>query len=257
MGQGRYPRGGGLSQVRSGRPQASRARAVRASFEQVRRRWGPVRHAPRMRTGPDGASLSGPPPTAAIPGEPKRETKKDFDPWAEPEPLFGLQGRRHALSSRPGTPLPGSIPAAGAFSDPDRSSRPVMIMMADGTLRPMPGPAPATAAPPLAEPMRVEMEFEPSGECAHGLSERAWPEGLEVTLGPACVRISHLREPGRRVRLLVSARGGSRLAVHARIVRVGRPSGPRREVEAELAIEADDEEKLLAWERLLRRADGR
>jgi hypothetical protein len=197
-------------------------------------------------------------------------SKRELDPWAEDEPIFGQREVAHALSPTPGTPPLGNLavePPPGWKPDAPAPGAATTGGATGHVLR-------AGALRVLHDPIRIEMELERCGRWACGLAERASPTGLEISLGFRGVGTRDFLRAGRRVRLLVSppqprgaperpgrrrrrgraASGGERpFQLHTRILWVDPPSVPGGAVRAQVAIDTADTAALARWEGLLER----
>ncbi len=233
-------------------------RGARARFDNTSHagRRSPVREALRLSGGTDTdrERLEDPDPSLDTGGRPGRldeagataPSKRELDPWAEDEPIFGRREVTHALSPTPGTPPLGNLavePPPGWTPDAPKP----------GATEPA---TPTGALRVLREPIRIEMELEHCGRWACGLSEKASPRGLEISLGHRAVGTRDFLSAGRRVRLLVSPHGERPFQLQAKILWVDPPSGPRRAVRAQLAVVTKDAGALARWQGLVERSRG-
>jgi len=231
---------GGLGDNDGGGRHGAAARGMRARFEP--HELGQSDPHTRARTsrltlGPDPGrsggieSASGPQSSPRGQAGVQQKVKKVWDPWAEPEPIFGPREIRHALSPRPGTPPFGNV----AVPCPPRARGQPGEQSAPGGLE------------ALTEAVRVEIGLEHCGRWTCGLCARASEEALEVALGTRSVGTRDFLVAGRRVRLLVTPRLSQPFALQARVICVEPPPEPDGAVLVELAIDTQDPAALSRW----------
>lgn len=181
-------------------------------------------------------------------GRPERGRGRGRGPWAKNEPLFGEQGRKHALSGRPGTPPCGNLAV----------QVPAGFVLAYRGSSAEAAEADRKALAPLAETVRVEIEIDRGRRWTCGFALLASSRGLEVTLGGCSADARDLLQVGRRVDLFVTPRVGSVCEIAARIIRVDPPRSPDGgPVRVQILVDASDAKALGQWERVVDRARKR
>lgn len=156
---------------------------------------------------------------------------KVWDPWAEPEPIFGPREIRHALSPHPGTPPFGNVAVTGPAGRKDLRQ--------------------------LGTPVRVEIGLERCGRWTCGLCVRASEEALEVAIGGRSVGTRDFLVAGRHVRLLVTPRGAGAFSLKAKVLSVESPQDPSGAVRAELSLDSQDPAARARWMALLADSERR
>jgi len=186
----------------------------------------------------EGSSREG--PGGRTEGQPR--VKKDWDPWAEDEPVFGHRERRHALSRHPGTPPCGNLAVQDPAAMGGRPSSNAGIPGGRGT-----GGALPDALVPLARPPRIELDLGASGGWTFGMVERASRKGFETTIAERPSGTRDFLRAGRKIKALVMPHREAVLALTVRVLWVDpspSPDGMRR---AQLALVSPAPAALGRW----------